>query len=405
MTPRMLVVLAALALAVPAASARPDARAQVPGVTATTVMLGGTVPLSGPAAAFGALAPGANAYFKHVNARGGVHGRRIVYKYVDDGYEPARTVQATRELVQQDGVFAIFGSVGTENNLAIRPFLNALKVPQLFVGDGSSGIADPRRYPWTMGFLPSYVGEGAMYGRNLARTTPNARIAVLVESSPLGQDLLGGLRRGLAGKGRVVATESHSPIDPDVNSQIASLRGSRADTLVLFTTPQYVIQSFIAINKLGWRPRVFVSSISIEPTVMRIATLSAGRRTTEGAISMAWLKDPTNPRWARDRGVRLYAEIMRRHYPEGRLTDVYNYAGMAFAYTMVDTLRRAGRNLTRAGLLRAATSLNLTDNPFLLPGIAVKTSQTNYYPISKAQLYRYQNGRWQPFSGLLGARG
>jgi branched-chain amino acid transport system substrate-binding protein len=402
---RGLVLAAALALAVPAASARPDSAAQIPGVTATTVLLGGTVPLSGPAAAFGALAPGANAYFKHVNARGGVHGRRILYKYLDDAYEPPRTVQATRELVQQDGVFAIFASVGTENNLAVRPFLNGLKVPQLFVGDGSSEIASPRRYPWTMGYLPSYVGEGAMYGRNLARTKPTARIAVLVENSALGKDLLSGLRRGLGRNGSIVATQSHSPIEPDVASQVASLRSSRADTLVLFTTPQYVIQSFIAINKLGWRPQVFVSSISIEPTVMRIATLSTSRRVTEGATSMAWLKDPTNPRWDGDRGVRLYRQIMRRHYPEGRLTDVYNYAGMAFAHTMVDALRAAGRNLTRAGLLRAATHLNETDNPFLLPGVAVRTSPTNYYPITKAQLYRYRSGRWQPFSGLLGARG
>jgi branched-chain amino acid transport system substrate-binding protein len=401
----LLVLCAVVAVVVPGAAARPDAAAQTPGVTATTVLLGGTVPLSGPAAAFGALAPGANAYFKYVNARGGVHGRSILYKYLDDGYDPARTVQATRELVQQDGVFAIFGSVGTANNLAVRPFLNGLKIPQLFVGDGSSEIASPRRYPWTMGYLPSYVGEGTMYGRHLARTKPRARVAVLVENSPLGRDLLSGLRRGLGGKGRIVATHSHSPIEPDVASQVAALRGSRADTLVLFSTPQYVIQSFIAINKLGWRPQVFVSSISIEPTVMRIATLSTSPRVTAGATSMAWLKDPTNPRWDKDRGVRLYRDIMRRHHPEGRLTDVYHYAGMAFAHTMVQTLRRAGRNLTRAGLLRAATHLSETDNPFLLPGIAVRTSPTNYYPITKAQLYRYRNGRWQPFSGLLGAQG
>jgi branched-chain amino acid transport system substrate-binding protein len=399
---RLALVLLALVAVVPSADA---GRHAVPGVTPTTVLLGGTVPLSGPAAAFGALAPGANAYFKYVNARGGVNGRQIVYKYVDDGYEPARTVQAVRELVQQDGVFAIFGSVGTENNLAVRAFLNQLQVPQLFVGDGSSQIGDPKRFPWTLGFLPSYLGEGAMYGRNVARTKPKAQIAVLQESSALGKDLLAGLRRGLGRKGKIVAVEGHSPIDPDVSSQIASLRSSRADTLMLFSTPQYVIQSFIAANKLGWRPQIFVNSISIEPTVMRIATLSAGKATTDGAISMAWLKDPTNPRWAKDRGVLLYRQIMRRHYPDGRLTDVYNYAGMAFAFTMVDALRRAGRNLTRAGLLRAATHLNETDNPFLLPGIPIKTSPTSYYPIAKAQLYRYRNGLWQPFSGLLGARG
>jgi branched-chain amino acid transport system substrate-binding protein len=399
-----LVLLAALA--VPSAHARLDAPAAVPGVTAAEVMLGGTFPLSGPAAAFGTLGPGARAYFDYVNARGGVHGRSIRFEIRDDGYDPARTVQLTRELVQQDGVFAIFASVGTANNIATRPFLNQLRVPQLFVGDGSSALGTGfRRYPWTMAYLPSYVGEGAMYGRNVARTMRGARIAVLAENSPLGDDLLAGVRRGLAGKARIVRVQKHAPTDTDVRSQMAVLRSSRANVLMLLTTPLYTIQGFIELRRLGWRPRTFVSSISIEPSVMRIATASTNARTTEGAISMAWLKDPTNPRWSRDRGVRLYRQIMRAHCPSCRASDVYHYAGMAFAYTMVDSLRRAGRNLTRESLLRAATHLNETDNPFLIPGIAVRTSPTNYYPISKAQLYRYRNGRWQPFSGLLGARG
>jgi branched-chain amino acid transport system substrate-binding protein len=376
-----------------------------PGLTATTILLGATVPLSGPAAAFGAVGPGAKAYFDYVNANGGVNGRTIDFKFYDDAYDPARTVQLTRQLVQEDGVFAIFGSVGTANNLATRPFLNGLKVPQLFVADGSIDIAQPKRYPWTVPFLPSYVGEGAMYGRNIARTKPKARMAVLVESSPLGDALLAGLKRGLAGKGRIVATQKHGATDVDVNSQLVALRSSKADTLLLFTTPQYVIQAFIQLNKLNWHPQVFVNSVSIEPTVMRTATLSTNAKTTANAISMVWLKDPTNPRWNADRGVKLYRTIMARHYPGGRLTDVYNYAGMAFAYTMVDALKKAGRNLTRAGLLRAATHLDERDNPFVLPGVTIQTSPTSYYPISKAQLYRYRGGRWQPFSGLLGARG
>jgi branched-chain amino acid transport system substrate-binding protein len=271
---------AAALLALPSAHARPDSTTQEPGLTPTSVLLGATVPLSGPAAAFGALGPGATAYFDYVNARGGVNGRKIELRFYDDGYDPARTVQLTRQLVQEDGVFAIFGSVGTANNLAVRPFLNASKVPQLFVGDGSIEIADPRRYPWTVPFLPSYRGEGAMYGRNVARTRPGARIAVLVEASPLGEGLLAGLKRGLAGKGRIVATQEHAPTDPDANAQIAALKGSGADTLMLFTTPQYVIQGFIQLNKLGWRPQVYVNSISIEPTVMRTATLSTNARLT-----------------------------------------------------------------------------------------------------------------------------
>ena len=399
-----LVLLAALA--VPGAHARTDAPRAVPGVTATTILLGGTFPLSGPAAAFGTLGPGANAYFQYVNARGGVNGRKIELRMLDDGYEPARTVQLTRQLVQEEGVFAVFASVGTANNIAVRPYLNQARVPQLFVGDGSSVLGSGfRRYPWTMGYLPSYIGEGAIYGRNIARTRPGARIAVLAENSPLGDDWVKGLRRGLAGKARIVKVQKHAPTDTDVRSQMAVLRGTRASVLLLLTTPQYVIQGFIELNRLGWRPRTYVSSISIEPSVMKIATASTNARTTEGAMSMVWLKDPTNPRWATDKGVRLYRQIMAAHCPGCRASDVYHYAGMAFAYTMVDALRRAGRDLTRESLLRAATHLNERDNPFLLPGVAVRTSPTNYYPISKAQLYRYRKGRWQPFSGLLGARG
>jgi branched-chain amino acid transport system substrate-binding protein len=398
---RLALVLVAL-LIVPSAAARADA---TPGVTPTTILLGATVPLSGPATAFGAVAPGAEAYFKYVNSRGGVHGRRIVFKYLDDGYEPARTVQLTRQLVQEDEVLAIFGSVGTANNLAIQPFLNAAKVPQLFVGDGSNALSGkPARYPWTIGYLPSYVGEGAIYGRNLLRTAPGARIAVLQEDSPLGADLLAGLKRGLAGKGRIVGTEKHAPIDADVASQIAALRATGANTLMLFTTPLVFIRAAIALNKLGWHPRLYVNSVSIEPTIMETARLSSGT-VAQNAISMVWLKDPTNPRWAKDPAIALYRRLMARYLPRARAGDVYHYAGMAFAHTMVDALRRAGKNPTRQSLMRAARSLNETDNPFLLPGIPVRTSPANHFPIAKAQLYRYRNGRWQPFSGLLGARG
>jgi branched-chain amino acid transport system substrate-binding protein len=398
-------VLAAAAFA-PGGAARLDAPHAVPGVTATTVLLGGTLPLSGPAAAFASIGPGANAYFEYVNARGGVHRRKIVYKYLDDGYEPARTVQATRELVQQDGVFAIFNSFGTENAIAARPFLNQLKIPHLFLGTGVSDIGNGyREYPWSIGYVPSFVGEGAMYGRNIVRARPHARIAVLFENSPYGKDLLAGLKRSLAKPARIVRAEHHEPTDVDVNAQMATLKASKADTFMIFTTPQYTIQAYIALTKLDWHPLVYVTSPSVEPTIMRIATLSAGNRATNNSIAMAYLKDPTNPRWRTDKGVQLYRDIMRRFAPGRNANDIYHYYGMAVAHTMVTALRQAGRNLSRASLLRAATHLNETDNPFVLPGVAIQTSPTNYYPISKAQLYRYRNGRWQPFSGLLGARG
>ena len=226
----VLAALAAGALTLPAGGVSGG----TPGVTSTQILLGGTVPLSGSASAFGTVGPGANAYFKYVNARGGVYGRKIKYIWRDDGYDPARTVEQTRELVQQDKVFAVFNTVGTEHNLAIRGYLNAIKVPQVFGGTGASVIArEHRKYPWTMGYLPSFVGEGAIYGRYVVKHRPKARIAVLYEDSDYGKDLLNGLRRGLGKRAsRIVAKASYEVTDPDVGSQIAQLKRSKADTFM-----------------------------------------------------------------------------------------------------------------------------------------------------------------------------
>ena len=396
----------ALVLVSTLAGASAGSTAPSPGVTATSILLGGTVPLSGQASKFGVVGPSAAAYFKYVNAHGGVFGRKIKYTYLDDGYDASRTVEQTRRLVQDDKVFAIFNSVGTEHNIAIRSYLNAAKVPQLFVGTGADAIG--RGYkssPWTMGYLPSFSGEGAIYGRYIARTRPRAKIAVLFEDSEYGQDLLNGLRAGLGSKaGAIVAKQTYNVFDEDVRSQIVKLRGSKADALMIFALPTQAIQAFIYADQLGWRPKIFVSAVSIEPTVMGIARTTTHNHTTEGAISVIFLKDPTSPRWARDRAVRLYRKILRSYDPGARPSDVYNYYGMAVAFTMVDALKRAGKNLTRESLLRAATHLREANNPFLLPGIVIKTSPTNYFPISKARLARYHKGRWALFGGLVAAR-
>ncbi|NUT54981.1 MAG: ABC transporter substrate-binding protein [Thermoleophilia bacterium] len=396
---------AALLLALLLVSTAGAASSADPGITAKTILLGGTVPLSGEASAFGSVGPGAKAYFDYVNARGGVNGRRIEYRYYDDGYDPVQTVQLTRKLVEQDRVFAIFNSVGTANNAAIQPYLNQRRVPQLFVGDGAQAASQPARYPWTMGFLQSYVGEGAVYGRHLASTRKGAKIAVLYENTPLGTDMTKGLERWIRGKGpKVVAKEAYDLTDTDVSSQVARLKGSGADTLMLFTTPKYAIQGFAAASKLGWKPQVYVASISIEPGIMAIARLNAPTL-TKGALSVAFVKNPNDPIWRRDPALKLYRSIMSRYNPRGKPSDVYNWYGMTVAWTMVETLKRAGTMPTRASLLRAATSLNLSGNPFLLPGIAIKTSKTRYFPLDKVYLYRYDNKQWVKSSSLLDARG
>ena len=401
---RRVVALAALVLLL-AGSAGAQSISD-PGVTATTVVVGGTVPLTGQAAAFGTVAPGAKAYFEYVNAHGGVNGRKIGYLYFDDAYDPAQTVQLTRKLVEQDRVFAIFGSVGTANNLAIRDYLNAQEVPQLFVADGSQQIGrSSARYPWTMGFLMSYRGEGDVYGKNLVQTRPHARVAVLYENTDLGRDMLTGLTRAIAGKGpRIVARESYEFTGSDVSSQIAQLKASGADTLMLFATPKFFIQAVVATHKLGWQPQLYVASVSIEPGIMAIARYNAPAL-TKGALSIAFVKNPNDPIWAKDRAVALYRTIMRRYDRSGRPSDVYNWYGMTVAWTMVETLRKAGRKLTRAGLLRAAQHLNTSANPFLLPGIRLQTSPTDYRPLEQVYLYRYDNEQWVRASGILHARG
>jgi branched-chain amino acid transport system substrate-binding protein len=374
-----------------------------PGVTSSTITLGGTVPLNGPASAFGSVGRGADAYFRYVNSKGGVFGRKIVYKYLDDQYEPSQTIQLTHQLVEQDHVLAIFNTVGTEHALAIRSYLNDQKVPELFVGSGVSRIAtEHKKYPWTMGYLPSFVGEGVIYGRRIASTAPTSKIAVLYEDSDFGKDLLNGLRRGLGGKGRIVATQSYEIADTSIDSQMARLHASGANTLMLFATPKFAIFGYVGAERLGWDPQIYVSSVSPSPDVMKIARLSAPKQ-VNGSMSIAFVKDPTQKLFAKDKTVRLYHSILSRFMPSAKFLDVYNYYGMAVAYTMVDTLRRAGRNPTRASVLRAATHLNEV-NPFLLSGVRIKTSPNDYYPIDKARLIRYSNGHWI-FGKLVNAQG
>jgi branched-chain amino acid transport system substrate-binding protein len=396
-------VISHLVVAAAAAAALSGSPSATPGVTSSTITIGGTVPLNGPASAFGSVGRGADAYFRYVNSRGGVNGRKIVYKYLDDEYDPSKTILLTRQLVEQDKVFAIFNTVGTEHALAIRSYLNEQKVPQLFVGSGVSRIATERKkYPWTMGYLPSFVGEGVVYGRRIAASAPKAKIAVLYESSDFGKDLLGGLRRGLGGKGKIVATQSYEIADTSIDSQIARLRASKASTLMLFATPKFAIFGYVGAARLGWDPQIYVSSVSPSPDVMKIARLSAPKQ-VNGSLSIAFVKDPTQKVFAKDKAVRLYHSILDRFMPGAKFLDVYNYYGMAVAYTMVDALRRAGKNPTRASLLRAATHLDEV-NPFLLSGVRIKTSPNDYYPIGKARFIRYSNGHWI-FGKLVNAQG
>jgi branched-chain amino acid transport system substrate-binding protein len=388
-----------------ALAAAPTALAgSTPGVTPTTITIGGTVPITGPAALFGSVGRGADAYFKYVNAHGGVNGRKIKYLYRDDGYDPSRTVQLTRELVENDHVFAIFSTIGTENTVATTDYLNAAKVPQLFAGTGTARVGDNyKSHPWTMGYLPSFRAEGIIYGRSIAKLA-GAKVAVLAEASDFGKDLTDGLRKGLGEKASsIVSSQQYQPTDTSIESQMSTLHASGANVLVLNVTPQYAILAYLAAHKLGWRPRIYVSSVCISPNVMDIIRANVGQE-VNGSLSIAFVKDPTDKVFARDPVVALYRSILKKYAPAAKPEDVYNFYGMGVAYTMVDALKHAGKNTTRASLLKAAQHLDEV-NPFMRKGIRITTSPTDYYPISKAQLVRYDKVHWVAVGPLVPARG
>ena len=396
----ILLVLGALALATVASGAASET-----GVTSTQVTIGGTTPLSGPASAYQSVAKGAAAYFRYVNAKGGVNKRKINYIYKDDAYDPSKTVDATRELVSQDKVFAIFNSLGTDQNLATRAYLNALKVPQLFVASGATTFGnDYKKYPYTIGYQPNYRAEGTIYGRYIVKHSPKSRIGVLYQNDDYGTDLLAGLQRGLGAKaGLLKSKQSYNVDDPDVQSQIAKLKAAKVNTLMVFATPKFAIQAYVYARKLSWKPLVYMNAVSSAANIMGLSTAATNKKQTEGTISIVFLKDPTDPAWRNNSGMKLYRSIMKK-YKGGNPNDVYAVYGMSVAHTFVAALQKAGKNPTRAGIMKAADSLNVTNDPFLLPGISVKTSATDHFPLDQARLQRYHDGHWVAFGGLFRVR-
>ena len=364
-----------------------------PGVTADSVLLGAAAPVGGDASD---LTKGAAAYFRYVNAQGGVFDRKVVYRVLDDGSDPQRTRHAVRKLVEEERAFAIFNTPGTENNLAIRDYLNRQRVPQLFVASGFSGFGRAARtYPWTIGFGPTYRAEGGVYGRLLAATRPDARIAVLYQDDADGRDLLTGLRRGLGARTRNIdEAMAYDATQRNVDSQVTELRQTRADTFVLFAFGRFARQALVVASRLGWRPQLVIGS----PAAGAAASGAGG-----GAISIAFAKDPADPAWAGDPGLKLFRKvaIAAGLDRENSLRNGAYAAGMASAFTFVTALRIAGPQLSRQALLKATANLNTAHNPFLLPGIVVKTGPSDRFPIEQMQLRRWNGARWVRFGGLI----
>jgi branched-chain amino acid transport system substrate-binding protein len=396
--------LCAVAAFVAAASAgaRPVA---APGVTATEIHLGSSVPLSGEAAIAGNVARGADAYFKYVNAKGGVLGRKIKFTYLDDGYDPGRAVNNTIRLVQQEQVFAVFSSLGTNNNLAVRKLLNDAKVPQLYVSSGATTFGrDYKKYPWTIGYIPPYSEEGVIYGKYVVKSIKNAKIAVLYQNDDYGRDLLAGLRRGLGAKAKsIVSKVGYDPTSSDVQPQVTQLKASKANVLMVFAFGKFSLQAFNAVSRLNWKPQIFVNDVSSASALMAIVPQKAAN----GAISIVFGKDPASPQWRNDKGIKLFQSILKQ-YGDGvgsrDLKDGYYTAGMATAYTMVNTLKKAGKDLTRQSVMNAATHLTEKGNPFVLPGIVLRTTPTSRFPLTQVRLQRWQNNAWRAFGKLVSAK-
>jgi branched-chain amino acid transport system substrate-binding protein len=395
----LLLALLAAAVVVTAAGARPLA---TPGVTSTEIKIGSSVPLSGEAAIAGNVARGIDAYFKYVNSKGGVFGRKLKFIYLDDGYDPGRAVNNTIRLVQQEQVFAMFSSLGTSNNLAVRKLLNDAKVPQLFVSSGATTFGrDYKQYPWTIGYIPPYSEEGAIYGRYVVKQVKKPKIAVLYQNDDYGRDLYAGLRRGLGKKvSSIVAKVAYDPTSADVQPQVTQLKASKANVFMIFAFGKFSLQAFNAVSRLGWKPQIFVNDVSSASALMSIVPQNAAN----GSISIVFGKDPAAPIWRRDKGIRLFQSILRQYGSDigsRDLQDGYYTAGMATAYTLVDALKKAGRNLTREGIMRAATHLNEKGNPFVLPGIVVHTTPTSRFPLTQVKLQRWSAKSWHPFGKLI----
>jgi branched-chain amino acid transport system substrate-binding protein len=404
----LLALAVAFALGATAALAATIRTTADPGVTPTTVLLGGTAPLTGSQSAYASIARGAKAYFDYVDSRGGVNGRRIDYMFLDDLSDPNQSAQLTKRLVEKDGVFAVFNTFGTDQNLAVRDYLNQKKVPQLFAASGASTLgSESGQYPYTIGLRPTFTAEGWVLGQYLARTQGAARVGVLYENSEYGQELLAGLRRGAQrSKVKLVSTQGYDVGAADVQAQVARLRISGANVFAVFASPKQAAEALKYANRLGWKPKLTIgSSAASSATVLGPAAEKGANRVVKGMVSVAYLKDPTDPRWDKDPSMRLYRKVLGRYAPGADPNDVYHVYGMAAAWTAVEAIRRAGADLTRDKLVQIVNSLNLQGNPFLLPGIALRTGPGDHVPIDQMLLQRWQKNGWRSFGGLWAYRG
>ncbi len=374
-----------------------------PGVSDTEIKLGQSYPYSGPLSAYSNIAKTEVAYFAKVNAEGGVNGRKVNLASLDDGFQPPKTVENVRRLVEADQVLALFQVLGTPTNTAILKYVNAKQVPNLFVATGATKFGDREVSPWTIGWQPTYHVEMAVFARYIMKNFPDAKVGVLYQNDDSGRDFLQGIHDGFgdARKKFVIAEISYEATDPTVDSQIISLRGAGADTFIISTAPKAAAQALRKAATIGWKPRMFLTQIS---SSVESVLKPAGFDSAIGVISTGFIKDPSDPQWKDDPAVKDYLAFMRQYRADGDPLETFNVYGYTVAQTMVEVLKACGDNLTRENLMRVATEMKPMSLPMLLPGITVSTSATDRYPIKQEQLMRFDGQKWVRFGEIISGR-
>jgi len=394
-----LVMLTALGLALGLAPASAQKKYD-PGASDTEIKIGNIMPYSGPASAYGLIGKTIAAYFKKVNADGGINGRKINFISYDDAYSPPKAVEQARKLVESDEVLLIFQSLGTPSNTAIQKYLNAKKVPQLFVATGATKWGDPKNFPWTMGWQPPYQAEGRIYAAHLLEKYPNAKIGILYQNDDYGKDYVKGMKDGLGAKAAtmIVSEQPYETSDPTVDSQIVNLKASGADVFFNVTTPKFAAQAIKKAAEIGWKPLHLLNNVS--QSVGGVLK-PAGIENSIGIVSSYYLKDATDPAWANDPGYKDWLAFMNQYFPDSDKTSSFTVYGYSVAQTMAQVLKQCGDNLTRDNVMKQAASLKDVEFGMLLPGIKINTSATDFYPIKQMQLQRFNGERWQSIGPVM----
>ena len=392
----MAVFAAAAAMTATAANAE---KKYDPGASDAEIKIGNTMPYSGPASSYGVIGKTEAAYFNKVNAEGGINGRKINFISYDDAYSPPKAIEQARKLVEGDEVLFLFQPLGTPSNSAIQKYMNAKKVPQLFVATGATKWGDPKNFPWTMGWQPNYQSEGRIYAKYILDHFPSSKIAVFWQNDDAGRDQVKGLRDGLGDKANmIIADKSYEVSDPSINSQIVALHDSGADIFFSWAAPKGSAQAIRKVGELGWKPKFFLANVS---TSVAGVLKPAGIEFAKDIISTAYLKDPTDPAWKDDPGVKTWREFMDKYYPDGDKTNNNNIYGYAAAQTMVQVLKQCGDELTRENVMKQAASLKNFSSDVMLPGIKVNTGPDDFFPIEQMQLMRFDGEAWRLFGDVI----